>query len=251
MKKIESASAAICAKRGLNNAMSVTNLNKTTMKNFDLTTIYHSGRPLSWSAISSFEWRAGDWYKRYVLKEEQVKSPELEFGSMVDTRIQNDPTFLPELVRYHILQHEMRATFDKIPLIGYADTYNPKIGIHGGLSDPKSKVFKGGKLRDYKTGRKPWDQKRADETGQLTMYLFMLYLQDRSIKPEDVELFIDWLPTHIEDGKITFIEPVIIRTFKTKRTMRDILEFGQRIKKTWAEMEDYCTRMQEVELKEW
>lgn len=258
------------------------------MKKFDLTTVYNKDRPLSWSGISAFEWRPSGWHQKYVVHGKCTranpakgtvdfcvvvmafdpecpvikKTPELEFGSMIDTRIQEDPSFLPNLVRYPILQHEMTGTFNKIPLLGFADTVvfemqTPMV-INNALPKGKKVVSKGhavvyAKLRDYKTGRKPWDQKRADQTGQLTMYLFMLYLRDK-IKPEDVECFIDWLPTHIEDGKVAFIKEGDIRTFKTKRTMRQVLAFGQRIKDVYAAMEEYASRQAEYQsnsLKDW
>lgn len=214
------------------------------MKKFDLKTIYHKDRPLSWSAISSFEWNKGQWYRKYVLKELPEDTPELLFGKMIDERIQAEPDFLPELVRYPVLQHEMRTEFNGIPLLGFADAYRPRV------RPAKNRSSECAAIRDYKTGRKPWDQKRADETGQLTMYLFMLWLRDKT-KPEEVEGYIDWLPTHIEDGKIAFIEPVTIHTFKTKRTMREVLAFGQRIKDTWVQMEQYCQREADKELTEW
>lgn len=216
------------------------------MKTFDLTTVYHKDRPLSWSAISSFEWKPSEWHARYVLKKEIEPSPELLFGSYVDKKIQKDPKFLPNLVRYPVEQHEMRTeikvpkTVDEetgkvispaftIPLVGYADAYRPELPA----------------LRDYKTGRKPWDKKRADETGQLTMYALMLYLEHK-IRPEDVEFYIDWMPTHVHEGKIAFIKERDIRTFKTKRTMKQVLEFGQRIKDTWLAMEEYAARQADV-----
>ncbi len=196
------------------------------MKKFDLTTVYHEKRPLSWSAIYSFEWNPKQWHDKYVLGIQSPMTPELTFGSAVDKRIQDEPDFLPDLVRYDIFQHEMRATYKGIPLLGFADTVDMD-------------TFR---LRDYKTGRKPWDQKRADETGQLTMYVAMMYLANKSIKPEFWELFIDWLPTHYEDKEIQFIEEGDIRSFRTKRSMRQVLAFLQRIEDTWAAMEAYASR---------
>lgn len=197
------------------------------MKKFDLTIIFNEKRPLSWSAIASFEWNPKQWYEKYVLKEYPEITPELKFGSWVDKKIQDDPTFLPLLVRYPEEQLKMSGVFNGVPLIGYADAWDV-----GKLC-----------LRDYKTGRKPWDKKRADETGQLTLYAFMLYLEHK-IKPEDLDLYIDWLPTHIKDGKICFIEEdhkiLKPKTFRTKRTMHQVLTFGQRIKDTWVKMEDYA-----------
>lgn len=216
---------------------------------FDLTTIYNKDRPISWSAISSFEWNKAQWYRKYVLKELPEMTPELEFGKLIDERIQEDYKFLPELIRYRILQHKMTGTFNKIPLLGYADTFTPP--LHEFF---EKKLVKKGAIRDFKTGRKPWTQKRADETGQLTMYLFMLYLKDK-IRPEDVECYIDWLPTHIHEGKIDFLTfPPQVHTFKTKRTMQQVLAFGQRIKDTWAAMEQYAAQQASMEvhsLEEW
>jgi len=199
---------------------------------FDLRTVYHKDRPLSWSAISAFEWNPSQWYKKYVLGELPEETPELKFGKMIDQRIQDDPHFLPGLIRGPILQHEMRTIWKDIPLLGFADSYWP----------PSSRTKGALSVRDYKTGRKEWDQKRADETGQLTMYLFMLYLMDKSIKVADAELYIDWLPTHIKDGQIALVEPVKIHTFETRRTMTEILKFGQRILDVYAKMEEYASR---------
>lgn len=250
------------------------------MKNkFDLTTVYNAERPMSWSAISAFEWRPSGWHQKYVVHGKCTranpekgtadfcvvvmaydpecpvikKTIELEFGSMIDQRIQEDQSFLPNLVRYPILQHEMTGTFNKIPLLGFADTFKEPVIYKGIKSRKVIGTHHPAAIRDYKTGRKPWDQKRADSTGQLTMYLFMLYLRDK-IKPEDVECYIDWLPTHIEDGKVAFIKEGDIRTFKTSRSMSDVLKFGQRIKDTWKAMEEYASRQAEYQsnsLKDW
>lgn len=196
---------------------------------FDLTTVYNKDRPLSWSGISSFQWNKRQWYDKYVLKILPEVTPELRFGSYVDKKIQDDPKYLPHVVRYPIMQHAMKGTFNGIPLIGFSDAYDVEIPA----------------IRDYKTGRKPWDQKRADETGQLTLYTFFLWMMQKT-KPEQVELYIDWLPTHIKDGEIAFIEEdhrkLVPKTFKTKRTMRQILQFGQLINETWAAMEAYASQ---------
>ena len=181
-------------------------------------------RALSWSQIASFQWNKDQWYRKYVAGELPEVTKELEFGSMVDKKIQDDSSFLPKLVRYPILQHEMKCQFNDIKLIGIADTYRPKRPA----------------LRDYKTGRRPWDQKRADDTGQLTMYCLMLYWID-GIRPEQVDLYIDWLPTHVQGGKIEFIKEGDIRTFRTKRTMSQILSFGNEIMDTYNEMHEYAS----------
>ncbi len=181
-------------------------------------------RPLSWSALSSFEYDPEQWYKTYALGIRQ-SSKEMTFGSLIDKRFQDDPAFFPEIPRGELLQHKMKMTFAGIPLIGVPDVLAIEI----------EKI-----LGDLKTGKKKWDQKRADETGQLTFYLFLIFLKYK-IRPEDFKLFIAWLPTQDNgDFTITLIKnckPVI---FKTKRTMADLLKMGERIKATTKAMREYA-----------
>lgn len=197
------------------------NMNKT----FDLDSIFNINRPFSWSAISSFEWNKEQFWKKYIGKEIMEVTPELEFGSMIDKKIQDEPSFMPELHRFHNMQFKMLCEFNGIPLIGIADTYGEPV--------PRAA------LADHKTGRKAWDQKRADETGQLTMYCLMLW-QIYKIKPEDIDLYIDWMPTRYLDKKIAFTDPIEVLSFRTKRSMHQVLTFGQRILDTYIQMQDYC-----------
>ena len=188
-------------------------------------------RPMSWSSINSFEYNAAQWYDNYILGI-KTTSPELEFGSMVDKRLQVDPTYLPHVPRYPHMQHKMRATFDGIPLTGVPDGLNFD-------TTPKE-------LIDYKTGKNPWTQKKADVTGQLTMYALLLYLTD-GFRPEEFDCKILWLPTAYQpDFTINFRNPnqPELITFNTKRTMLDILKFGQRIKDTYALMQRYVEQRQ-------
>lgn len=194
------------------------------MEKFDILQFYKERGGLSWSAISSFEYDPEQWYQSYILNIRQ-ESRELSFGSYVDKKLQEDPAFLPQVERYPVMQHEMRIVFDGVPLVGFADGWDPlKL-----------------RLKDDKTGKKAWTQKRADETGQLTMYALMLYLIDK-VKPADLELFISWLPTEEKgDFYIGFRDtPVVPKVFKTKRTMLQLLQFGQRIKTTLAAMQSYA-----------
>lgn len=191
-------------------------------------------KTIRWSAIGAWEYSKEQWHKTYVLGQQQ-SSPELTFGSMVDAKIQNDPTFIPSLPRYPEMQHSMRVNFDGIVLTGTAD----------GIDFNKKLLF------DFKTGAKPWTKSRADETGQLSMYLLMLYITDKKIKPEEWKLGIHWLPTKKSDETgdfkpriITFRDdPVIPITFETKRTMADLLKFAQYIKQTIKSMENYVNSL--------
>lgn len=187
-------------------------------------------RDFSWSQLSSWEYDPEQWYRSYILGEKQ-SSIQMSFGSFVDNKLQTDPTFLPIVERYPIMQHEMRAIFRGVRLVGFADGYDPRLW----------------RLKDDKTGVAIWDQKRADETGQITMYLFLLYAIEK-IKPENMRSFISWLPTkqvrsagsglrNRDDFKIEFRDdPVVPVIIETRRTMKDLAEFGTRIMKARAAM---------------
>jgi len=186
-------------------------------------------RDLSWSQLSSFEYDPDQWYRRYFEKEEQHETAEMVFGKVIGERLASDPNFLPEVPRLSKFEHKFRVVYDGITLVGYAD----------GFCNKTKK-----KLIEYKTGVKKWDQKRADEHGQIDAYLLMHYITTK-IKPEEVECHLVWLPTERKEYgdfnvDIKLIEPATPKIFKTKRTMADILNFASRIKRTYKEMEKYA-----------
>lgn len=181
-------------------------------------------RALSWSQISSFKYRPSAWYNSYVLNIKTTSS-EMIFGSMVDKKIQEDPSYIPAIKREKHLQYKLEVEFNGIKLVGLPDALD--------LDNPI--------IRDFKTGRNKWDKKRADETGQLTMYLLMIYLTF-GITPEKFKCYIDWMPTCIKDGEVAFIKEGEVKTFETKRTLRQILKFGQYILETRQQMLDYYNR---------
>lgn len=186
-------------------------------------------RPLSWSQISSFEYSPEQWYKRYILKEQDKPSVEMLFGKEVGVRYAIDPTFHPEVPRLEIFEHRLLTQIEGLPLVGYVDS----------LSMDRTKLI------ELKTGKKAWTQKRADTHGQITMYLLMLYLME-DIKPESVTCYLHWLPTEesmtsMNDSRpsISFVEPFRFHTFETKRTLRECLEFGANITNVLKEMQEY------------
>ena len=191
-----------------------------TKPTFDL-----NKRPLSWSAISSFEYDPEQWYRRYVLKQEDPASKEMLFGKYYGEMFASDPNHVPHLKRGQIFEYELKAKLKNIPLIGFIDSYTPHT-----------------ELEEYKTGVKAWTQKRADEHGQIDMYLLMLYLM-HGVKPEDVSCRVHWLPTkETGDFRIVFTDPhnPIVHTFETKRTLSQVLKFGVRITKTVEAMRAYA-----------
>lgn len=185
---------------------------------------FNKHRPLSWSQISCFEWNPEEWYRKYVLNEREEDTKEMVFGKELAKSIEDGKPLVP-VTTYSRVEHPFRVKFGDIELVGFADSFCDQ-------------TFR--KLREYKTGKKEWTQKRADEHGQIDMYLLMNYITNK-IPPEEVECHIDWIPTQENgDFTISFIEPIKIHSFKTSRTMQQILAFGARIRRVHKEMENYA-----------
>lgn len=179
-------------------------------------------RPHSWSSHSSFTtYGKEDWYNKYIMGGESKPSKEMLFGSKVDKKIQEDPTFIPDLIRESNLQYKMNCKLNDFQLVGITDAI----------------CLEKKRLRDYKTGKGEWTHSRAHGTGQLTWYLLQVYLIHK-IKPEEFECYIDWLPTtDTTDGEIDFRDnPVKPITFRTKRTLTEVLAFASEIIKVREEM---------------
>lgn len=197
-------------------------------KHFDIYAFLKK-RPLSWSAMSSFEYDPEQWYRRYFLNEEQAPSAEMLFGKKFADACEARKPLAPVTLLCK-MEQPFKVVFNKVPLVGYADTYCQKTKAHIG-------EYKTGKMKS--TGADSWDQKRVDEHGQITMYALMNYITNKK-KPEDCKFFLEWVPTvQAGDFSIDLLKPVKVYHFDTKRTMRDILDFGARINRTVKAMQDY------------
>lgn len=208
---------------------------------------FDRNRPLSWSAIYSFEYDKEQWWEKYCKHAKCTRefcaiagkftklcpviktTPEMEFGSKIGKKLETNPKFLPQIKRQKIMEYKFEGVFEGIPMIGYGDSFCDEILA----------------LEEYKTGVKVWDQKRADEHGQITMYLFLKWLKDRT-DPTKVTNRIWWMPTvktenALFEVTIEFKDPIEdhIKCFTTKRTMHDLMMFAKRIKKTYKEMKLY------------
>lgn len=179
-------------------------------------------RPLSWSAISSFEYNPAQWYGKYVLGGKQHQKEEMNFGKKVGELLASDPTFMPQVPRCSIFEYKLKVTFHGIPLLGFIDSY-----------EPHTTLF------EYKTGKKAWDTTRAKGHGQIDMYLLMLWVKHK-IRPEDIQSTIFWLPTKESgDFSISFKDEKYVKAFPVQKRMLDIMRFGQRIKDTVVLMQQY------------
>lgn len=173
---------------------------------------------LSWSQLSLFE-RSPKEYKRiYILGEEQRTSRAMEYGSKLADVLENGDdgedvlisSLYSLLPKYKTMEKKIEAETGGIKILGKLDTYCPK--THN--------------FREYKTGKIPWTQRKVDNHGQITFYAMLIFLAYKKI-PKDIELI--WAETEYIDGEIQATGR--IKTFKTKRTLIDIMKFMARVGK--------------------
>lgn len=179
-------------------------------------------RPLSWSAISSFQYSKEQWYRKYIQGITDPANSAMKFGKEWGERIASDPSYMPEIPRHSVFEYKLEVALGGIPLIGYIDSYEP----HTHLLEYKSH------------GKNGWTQKRVDEHGQIDMYVLMLHLL-HGVQPKDLEIKLVAVQTQ-ENGDFSIslsgTPPVI---FETKRTTKDILRFANIIKDTVSDMQSY------------
>lgn len=184
---------------------------------------------LSWTQIDLWNNRRQEYFKKYFYEQEGYVSKEMIFGKKFATAVQTGDTGGDEVmdfvirnkvIKYKVIEYQLETMLEtelgNIPLLGYLDTAY-KEPVDG--------------LREYKTGKQPWTQKRADRHGQITLYALMVYLQHGSLPKQ---LHLDWLPTEEIDGEISLTGDMI--PFTTSRSMGEILEMATIIKRTAVEI---------------
>lgn len=118
----------------------------------------------------------------------------------------------------------MKAQWNDITLIGYADHYCPDtLTLHENKTS-------------YTKGR--WTQGKVDKHDQLTMYALLLQLQD-GVEPEDITMYLNFIETRMVGVKYDVHQPPRWKQFETKRTKQDVTNYQQRILDTIEMMDEY------------
>ncbi len=197
---------------------------------------------VSWSSLSKFGYpghmmyaNREEWFEKYVLGIRSTKiTPYMTFGTEVGEKLVADKKFLPEVPRFPIFEQELHGVIGSVELVGHLDGF----GLEKKL------------LGEYKTSSNPktWTQKTVDEHDQILFYCLLIWLNYK-IRPEDLTITLTYIPCKLvskSDKKLQTIydKKVVLtgekaKTFKTKRTMRQVLAFANTIKNAHAEMREY------------
>ena len=176
---------------------------------------------LSWSQLQIWEKDPNLYYQIYIEGLDQFRTKYLELGKRLATALENgfdeegDPMFEMMCVfmpGYPKREFKIDAVLEGIPIKGVLDGFNEKTLTIG----------------EYKSGKR-WTQSMVDKSGQLTMYALLVWLK-YGVLPKDIRLH--WARTD-EDMEGNLKLTGDIRTFKTNRTMRDIIVFSKRIRNAY------------------
>lgn len=125
--------------------------------------------------------------------------------------------FLPT---YPKREYIMKAWNGTCFVLGKFDGYDPKKRV---IADDKTtkKISENGRPN-------PWTQRRVDDLDQLTWYAYVYWKKFGRIP----DLVLHWYDA---DSKK-------IKTFKTARTVQDMLRIHHEINKTWKEIVEFCEK---------
>lgn len=178
---------------------------------------------VSWSSMDSFmSYDKDEWYDKYVLGKETEPNPHIIAGRIIGERLSVDHAYLPEVPRPEIYEAELSAKIGAINIVGHLD----------GLSMKRYK-----KLLEYKTSLsgKKWTAASVAKWGQIDFYCLLIW-ENYRIKPEDLHITLTYIPVK-QLGSFDIVrsdDPVM--TYKTTRTLGQVLVFGAKIKKVHEEM---------------
>ena len=183
---------------------------------------------LSWSSMIILEQSEETWIDIYLGDRKMPINRGRALGKEVADALESgDDTgdVVKDLVmagipKFDLMDHKFSVSImvdkEEIPLLAKIDTAKKNMSA----------------FKEYKTGATKWDQKKVDQSGQISFYTVVLHALAGKI-PKDIELV--WaLSEKDENDRVELTGE--IRRFKTIRTLADILQMKVRMRKAWRRM---------------
>jgi hypothetical protein len=170
---------------------------------------------ISWTQISMFLQSEEKYYGKYILGEDVYVTKEMTFGKTISTALEDDEATgdlftdlvvskIPKLpLREHEIKTELKTPYGVVTLLGKLDAFDENKFI----------------VREYKTGKQPWTQARADKHGQVLLYALLVWLKYKKIP----EVWLDWAVTEDSENGVRFTGQVI--SFRVHITMVEIINY--------------------------
>lgn len=145
------------------------------------------------------------------------KPIEVKIGRRIWFERDKEEIYVPVLLNVN-----KKGEADDIPLLALPDTAKPDYTA----------------FKEYKTSVRKWTQRMADDSGQITFYVTVIWLATGKI-PQDIEL-VNVQVGYEPDGRL---QPTgEMWRFPTKRSMIDIIKMTGRMKRTWAGIKKLCEK---------
>lgn len=188
---------------------------------------------LSYSQVSLWLTSPGRYKEIYFNLNDSARfmNSAMAYGSVVADALENDQETgdlltdmaMSLLVKYDIRDKEME---------GVLKTKDGDIRI---VSHPDTMDSKTLAIREYKTGKAKWTQKRADNWFQLKFYAMLVYIVYGKM-PASIHL--DWIETFSDLSDNGVIKPTgRVETFEVKLTLKDVLETMATVSRVAKEIE--------------
>lgn len=184
--------------------------------------------------MTLFEMSPAKYVEQYIYGQKQRTTRNMAYGSMLADGLEagestGDP--LLDLVMARLPKFEL---MDK-PI--EAELKNGKETIHL-LAKPDTAKADYSAFLEYKTSVRKWNQKMANESGQITFYATTIWLKTGKI-PKDIEL-VNAVVEYMPDGRL---QPTgEIWRFPTTRAMIDVIRMVTRMKRAWAGIKTLCEK---------
>ena len=205
---------------------------------------------ISFSQMAMFEMSPEKYVEKYIYGKKERITQNMKYGSdlaegLEDEESTGDP--LLDLVMVKLPKYERmdkvvedrtgKKVFDPnegeewwLPLLANGKDDIPI------LAKPDSAKQDYTAFYEYKTSVRPWNQKMADESGQITFYATAIWLANKGL-PEAIELIN--VPLYYDaHGKLQPTGDLV--RLPTKRTTADMIKMTGRIRKAWAGIKELC-----------
>ena len=205
---------------------------------------------LSWSQFDLWTRSPDQYVMKYIYREEPPTTPAMMLGKRMADMLENREIpaadqmfehyrqFLP---RYEHREKDIRCEYAGVPLLAKPDGFTVHTAFNGIGSIDEIHATMNFDLGEYKTG-KSWTQERADEHGQIDFYVISLLVSNgfSAADVARVRPVIHWIPTYTVNRMPTPTGEIV--NFITPRSEKQIITFGSRLVRAWAEIGDRCAQ---------
>ena len=200
-------------------------------------------RDISWSSYSSWTYSKTEWARRYLEDIYTAPNEKMVYGNVIGKKLGEDPTFLPDVPRYKVMEQKLKALVDGVKITGYLDSFCPETFA----------------FYEYKTSSndKKWTKESAKKHGQILFYMALIW-KNYNIKPENIKCSLHYIPveeyfeattTKNDDifsdenkpqVKMRLKEGQEILHFEISHTSMEVLKFLKEVVKAYREMEEFA-----------